>query len=372
MSTPSRPAVDGVADDHPRRLPDPYGSGGGANLADILERVLDKGIVIAGDIKINLLDIELLTIKLRLIVASVDKAKEMGIDWWENDPALSSGAHRGELARRTPSCDGVSRSLRGARPWSPRRRSHVSVTSDELRYVYAVCRPLDAPLAADLTGVGGVPPRQLTHEGLVALVGPVPERDFAEDALRAHLEDLDWLSETARAHQRVIGALTSVTCPLPLRLTRRLRGRQRGPRDAGGGVRAVPARPGTDGRLRGVGRQGPPGGRGLVGRDSYGKRTSAAAEPEKPLSGRVPGACGASSHRPGRGLEAGRGLRPAAARGKLAGHADDFRLHAPQNSSLSGTPGRTHPERRVSGARHALRGVRRARGRYERTTTWPA
>ncbi|MGW2747300.1 gas vesicle protein [Streptomyces sp. NPDC001450] len=83
----------------PRRLPEPYGSGGGANLADILERVLDKGIVIAGDIKINLLDIELLTVKLRLIVASVDKAKEMGIDWWETDPALSSRARRDELAR---------------------------------------------------------------------------------------------------------------------------------------------------------------------------------------------------------------------------------------------------------------------------------
>ena len=65
----------------------------GATLADILERVLDKGIVIAGDIQINLLDIELLTIKLRLLVASVDKAKEMGIDWWESDPALS-GASR--------------------------------------------------------------------------------------------------------------------------------------------------------------------------------------------------------------------------------------------------------------------------------------
>ncbi|MDT0328306.1 gas vesicle protein [Nocardiopsis sp. DSM 44743] len=63
-----------------------------ASLADVLERVLDKGIVIAGDIQINLLDIELLTIKLRLLVASVDKAKEMGIDWWENDPALSSKA----------------------------------------------------------------------------------------------------------------------------------------------------------------------------------------------------------------------------------------------------------------------------------------
>ena len=62
----------------------------GATLADILERVLDKGIVIAGDIQINLLDIELLTIKLRLLVASVDKAKEMGIDWWESDPGLTS------------------------------------------------------------------------------------------------------------------------------------------------------------------------------------------------------------------------------------------------------------------------------------------
>ncbi|MGV9787432.1 gas vesicle protein [Streptomyces sp. NPDC003435] len=79
----------------PSRATQPYGQGSSANLADILERVLDKGIVIAGDIQINLLDIELLTIKLRLLVASVDKAKEMGIDWWEHDPSLSSRA-RGE------------------------------------------------------------------------------------------------------------------------------------------------------------------------------------------------------------------------------------------------------------------------------------
>ncbi|GFE19064.1 putative gas vesicle protein GvpJ 2 [Streptomyces glebosus] len=68
-----------------------------ANLADILERVLDKGIVIAGDIKIDLLDIELLTIRLRLFVASVDTARKAGIDWWETDPALSSKAARSEL-----------------------------------------------------------------------------------------------------------------------------------------------------------------------------------------------------------------------------------------------------------------------------------
>jgi Gas vesicle protein len=65
------------------------GGPGPAQLADVLERVLDKGIVIAGDIQINLLDIELLTIRLRLLVASADKARELGIDWWDGDPFLS-------------------------------------------------------------------------------------------------------------------------------------------------------------------------------------------------------------------------------------------------------------------------------------------
>src|ERR671927_481514 len=64
------------------------------SLADILERVLDKGIVIAGDIQINLLEIELLTIKLRLLVASVDRAQEMGINWWQSDPRLSTDAKK--------------------------------------------------------------------------------------------------------------------------------------------------------------------------------------------------------------------------------------------------------------------------------------
>src|SRR5439155_6925971 len=63
-----------------------------ANLADVLERVLDKGLVIAGDIQVNLLDIELLTIKLRLVIASLETAKQVGIDWWEHDPWLSATA----------------------------------------------------------------------------------------------------------------------------------------------------------------------------------------------------------------------------------------------------------------------------------------
>lgn len=63
-----------------------------SSLADVLERVLDKGIVIAGDIKISLADVELLSIRIRLVVASVDKAKEIGIDWWQADENLSTWA----------------------------------------------------------------------------------------------------------------------------------------------------------------------------------------------------------------------------------------------------------------------------------------
>ena len=65
------------------------GGGQATNLGDILERVLDKGLVIAGDIRVNLLDIELLTIKVRLIIASLDTAKQVGINWWEHDPWLT-------------------------------------------------------------------------------------------------------------------------------------------------------------------------------------------------------------------------------------------------------------------------------------------
>jgi hypothetical protein len=90
-----------------------YGAGnsGGhapANLGDILERVLDKGIVIAGDIQVNLLDIELLTIKLRLVIASLDTAREVGINWWETDPWLSADAGRRVRAREPRELDDAS------------------------------------------------------------------------------------------------------------------------------------------------------------------------------------------------------------------------------------------------------------------------
>jgi len=60
-----------------------------ATLADVLERILDKGIVIAGDIMVKVADVELLTIQIRLLVCSVDKAREIGVDWWVNNPAFT-------------------------------------------------------------------------------------------------------------------------------------------------------------------------------------------------------------------------------------------------------------------------------------------
>ncbi|MBI2863127.1 MAG: gas vesicle protein [Chloroflexi bacterium] len=96
------------------------------NLADILERVLDKGVVIAGDITISLAEIELLSIKLRLVVASVDKAREIGIDWWQSDPALSSHAKKLEeennlLQERLDSLEARLAALPQPRSRSPRR-----------------------------------------------------------------------------------------------------------------------------------------------------------------------------------------------------------------------------------------------------------
>ncbi len=83
-------------------------------LADLLERILDKGIVIAGDIRINLVEVELLTIQIRLVICSVDKAKEMGMDWWVNNPAFSSRARPelsdgrlGELEKRLAALEGT-------------------------------------------------------------------------------------------------------------------------------------------------------------------------------------------------------------------------------------------------------------------------
>ena len=72
-------------------------SSGSPNLADILERVLDKGVVIAGDVSVSIAEIELISIKVRLVICSVDKAIEMGINWWQKDPYLSSATEIQQL-----------------------------------------------------------------------------------------------------------------------------------------------------------------------------------------------------------------------------------------------------------------------------------
>jgi len=81
-------------------MAEPTHSINATGLADILERVLDKGIVIAGDIKIQIADIDLLTIKIRLLLCSVDKAMEMGINWWQEDTYLSTKAREKELMQQ--------------------------------------------------------------------------------------------------------------------------------------------------------------------------------------------------------------------------------------------------------------------------------
>ncbi|MBK1661880.1 gas vesicle protein [Paracraurococcus ruber] len=84
----------------------------GSGLADVLERILDKGIVVAGDISVSLVGVELLTIRLRLVVASVDRALEMGIRWWEADAALTGRteklvAENAALAARVEKLEGM-------------------------------------------------------------------------------------------------------------------------------------------------------------------------------------------------------------------------------------------------------------------------
>src|SRR5437762_10800244 len=108
----------------------PANSNGRESLIDVLDRVLDTGLVVARDIRINLLDIELLTIKIRLLIASADKAREMGIDWWTHDPQLNSKA---EGERRKLDSDRENKEL----------RERVSRLEAQLAHVLAEGQPGD-------------------------------------------------------------------------------------------------------------------------------------------------------------------------------------------------------------------------------------
>jgi regulator of replication initiation timing len=106
---------------------------GGDRLADILERVLDKGIVVAGDITVSLVGIELLSIKVRLIVATVDRAREIGINWWEADPRLTSRSselsiENEQLKERLAMLEG-----KEADPMFATRSSELFIENEQLR-----------------------------------------------------------------------------------------------------------------------------------------------------------------------------------------------------------------------------------------------
>ncbi|MFJ8148060.1 GvpL/GvpF family gas vesicle protein [Streptomyces sp. NPDC096048] len=202
-----------------------------------------------------------------------------------------------------------------------------------LRYVYAVCRPFGAALQSQLAGVAGDPPRLLAHRDLVAVVSHVPEGDFSEEALRAHLEDLDWLAGTARAHQQVIDALTAVTTPLPLRLATVFRDDS--------GVRVMMEER-EEAFRRTLDR--------LDGRVEWGVKVYVEPEPEqaagpaqpapKPVSGRDYLRQRRRQTRANDDLWSRAEEFATRLHGTLSSRADDARLHAPQNPSLSGAAGR--------------------------------
>jgi len=93
---------------------------GTANLVDILDRVLDKGLVIAGDVRISLANVELLTIRIRLLICSVDKAEQIGLNWWKYDPHLTM---QGPLPASLPEAQRAARRPKAARAAKPRRRA---------------------------------------------------------------------------------------------------------------------------------------------------------------------------------------------------------------------------------------------------------
>ena len=82
---------------------------GTTNLIDILDRILDKGLVIAGDIRISLANVELLTVRIRLLVCSVDKAEQIGLNWWKHDPNLTSTSATRQLPEHEGTVPGTAR-----------------------------------------------------------------------------------------------------------------------------------------------------------------------------------------------------------------------------------------------------------------------
>ncbi|MFK8910056.1 GvpL/GvpF family gas vesicle protein [Streptomyces sp. YS-3] len=202
--------------------------------------------------------------------------------------------------------------------------------SEALWYVYAVVRPFEGVLPDGVRALDGEPPRLIVHNGLCAAASPVPVEDFDAAPLRRHLEDLDWLSGTARTHQAVVAALSSVTCAVPLRLATVCR-------DTSGVRRLLDS--GHDSFTAALDR--------LDGRVEWGVKVyadapgpePAAAPAGKPATGRdyLRRRLGQRQARDDTWRQAG--LLSRDLHEELSGHAEAERLHRPQSARVSGQSG---------------------------------
>ena len=317
------------------------------NLADILERVLDKGIVIAGDIQINLLDIELLTIKLRLLIASVDRAREMGINWWESDPSLQklepgdNGDASALLEPRTASFASVSSGSSGSSAWARRtamadeidrwaaergpdvlaraEAEAVAVLRDALVEA-AIARRETTEEAPDrrpaaraprrgageaATGAVGLrrarrrrgdpahadSPASTRHAGRTrARPATSPcssaacrSRSSATSRCASNLNDLDWLERVARAHEAVLDQALAGEHACAAAPVHDLRERGRRARDARTRARGLRPCPRASRRAAGVGGQA--AGRPRDARGGGARRSDDIAELESDVEG---------------------------------------------------------------------------------------
>ncbi|PRH76992.1 gas vesicle protein [Streptomyces solincola] len=210
-------------------------------------------------------------------------------------------------------------------------------STTDLRYVYAVTRPFDGLPPEGARGISGQPPRLVRHGDLVAVVDAVPAADFEEGPLKARLEDLDWLAGTARAHDAVVAALATVTCPVPLRLATVCRD------DSGvrrlleeGGERFERALDRLDGRME-------------WGVKVYAEEPAPPAEPASPRPSAGAGQARGSGRdylrrrmEARRSREADWGRADALSRrlhAELSAQAEAAALHRPQDAKLSGVAG---------------------------------
>ncbi|MEY3332397.1 MAG: gas vesicle protein GvpJ [Cyanobacteriota bacterium] len=180
----------------------------GSTLADILERVLDKGIVIAGDISISIASTELIHIRIRLLISSVDKAKEMGINWWESDPYLSTKAQRlveenQQLQHRLESLEAKLNSLT-----SSSVKEEIPLVADVKDDLYQTTKEIPSPVDTPIEVLDFQ--AQTTKEIPSPVDTPIEVLDFqtqTREEITSAIEVLDFQTQTSEESSSVIEVL---------------------------------------------------------------------------------------------------------------------------------------------------------------------